>query len=356
MGRQARGARASSRTSSTSRRRPSRSTATGRARGRPTPARSGRSSSATPRRSSASRRSSSSRPSCSRPGRRSSTAPATASRSCARSSRAARPDVIVEDNVVAFPALTTAGVAVRADRVVQPAGDPGAGRAAGVLGAAGRRPRRSGPTFRAEYDRTHRATVGRVRRVVPRAGRRRRCPTWSSCRRREHANLYVYPRGRRLHRRAPARPDLAPARLVGAHHGPDGRAADAAHRPSRRQRAGLPLARLARVGRRRAHEAARRRAGRHPAPVHRLEGPAGRRVRPRAEHVGRGVPAADHVASAGRPGHHARRQQHDDRGVPPRQADGRPAAVLGPVRQRAAGRTRPGSASGWPRTRSRTPS
>ena len=38
-----------------------------------------------------------------------------------------------------------------------------------------------------------------------------------------------------------------------------------------------------------------------------------------------------------RPGHHARREQHDHRGPALRQADDRAAALLGPVRQRAAG-------------------
>ena len=53
----------------------------------------------------------------------------------------------------------------------------------------------------------------------------------------------------------------------------------------------------------------------------------------------RGVPAPDLDPPAGRRGDHPRRQQHRH-GVPAlRQADGRPAAVLGPVRQRPA---RPG--------------
>ena len=50
------------------------------------------------------------------------------------------------------------------------------------------------------------------------------------------------------------------------------------------------------------------------------------------------VPAADEDHPAGRPRDHPRRQQHDDRGVALRQADDRAAAVLGPVRQRPAGR------------------
>ena len=52
------------------------------------------------------------------------------------------PDVIVEDNVVGFPALMTAGVSVRADCFVQPAGAQGSGRASGLLGIPGRRRRR----------------------------------------------------------------------------------------------------------------------------------------------------------------------------------------------------------------------
>ena len=56
----------------------------------------------------------------------------------------ASPDVIVEDNVVGFPALVTARRAVRADRVLQPAGDQGPGRAADVLRVPGRRPGRLG--------------------------------------------------------------------------------------------------------------------------------------------------------------------------------------------------------------------
>ena len=35
--------------------------------------------------------------------------------------------MIVEDNVISFPALLTAGRAVRPDRVLQPAGDAGPG-------------------------------------------------------------------------------------------------------------------------------------------------------------------------------------------------------------------------------------
>ena len=50
------------------------------------------------------------------------------------------PDVIVEDNVVAFPALPACGSAVGADRLLQPDGDQGPERPAAVLRLPGRRP------------------------------------------------------------------------------------------------------------------------------------------------------------------------------------------------------------------------
>ena len=100
--------------------------------------------------------------------------------------------------------------------------------------------------------------------------------------------------------------------------------------------------RLARLGRRRADAPGDRRARQDAAPLHRLQGSAARRDRTRGQHVGRRVPAADLDHAAGRPGHHARRQQHHDRGAALRQADDRAAAVLGPVRQRPAGRTNSG--------------
>ncbi len=74
------------------------------------------------------------------------------------------------------------------------------------------------------------------------------------------------------------------------------------------------------------------------APLHRLEGPSGGRDHPARSPVGRGVPAAAAADAALRPRHHARRQQHDHRVLPPRAADDHAAPVLGPVRQRAARR------------------
>ena len=71
---------------------------------------------------------------------------------------------------------------------------------------------------------------------------------------------------------------------------------------------------------------------------HRLEGPAGRPDHAPRQPDRRGVPAPAGDPAAGRPRHHPRRQQHGHRVVPPRQADDRAAAVLGPGRQRPAHR------------------
>ncbi len=69
------------------------------------------------------------------------------------------------------------------------------------------------------------------------------------------------------------------------------------------------------------------------------KGPLADQLTPGRQHDRRGVPAPARDHPAGRPGDHPRRQQHGHRVVPPRQADGLPAALLGPGRQRpAAGR------------------
>ena len=129
-------------------------------------------------------------------------------------------------------------------------------------------------------------------------------------------------------------------------------AAGGAGRPARAPH--LPVARQPRLGRRGAHAAARRRARPDRPSGHRQQGPAGRPDPAPRQHDGGGVPAPAGDPAAGRPRHHPRRQQHGHRGVPPRQADGRPAAVLGPGRQRPAGRRDRASASACRRTTSPT--
>ena len=104
-----------------------------------------------------------------------------------------------------------------------------------------------------------------------------------------------------------------------------------------RRRAHLPVAREPRVGRRRAHAAARGRAGPHGPPRDRVQGSARGPDHAPRQHDRRRVPAPAGSPADGRPRDHPRRQQHRRGVVPPRQADDRAAAVLGPGRQRPAG-------------------
>ena len=223
---------------------------------------------------------------------------------------------------------------------MQPAGDPRRpGRSRRPTPGCPSDDRTEWAAFREEYDRTHRADCGRTSTPGAASRARRRCRTSSSCTRRRDLNLYVYPRGRRLHRSPAARPrrGTGSTRRSGRPTRAFELPAELADRPAGAALIYLSLGSLgsADVD---ADAAARRGPGRHAASLHRLEGPAARRLRPRAEHVGRRVPAADDDRPARRPRDHPRRQQHDDRGLPLRQADDRAAAVLGPVRQRPAGR------------------
>ena len=111
---------------------------------KPTPASSGRTSSATPRRSSASRRSSSCDVHAADLAGVDRRRASTASRSSARSSRGQQPDVIVEDNVVGFPALVTAGAPFVRIMSCNPLEMRGPDDAAAVLRPAVGRPHRVG--------------------------------------------------------------------------------------------------------------------------------------------------------------------------------------------------------------------
>ena len=165
--------------------------------------------------------------------------------------------------------------AVRADRVVQPArgarapasrrGSPGWPMDAPDTWAAV--PRRVRPHPPGDVGGVQRLGAGAGRRAAARPG------VHAARQRRQHLRL---PRGGRLRRRPAARRHLAPDRLERAPHRRGVRRTCRGRRPSRRQRARLPLARLARRRRRRADAAAGRLAGRQPAPVHRQQGPAGR--------------------------------------------------------------------------------
>ena len=180
--------------------------------------------------------------------------------------------------------------------------------------------------------------VGRLRRLLPRCRRRR--PVVDGHRARLHARvarsstLYSYPAEADYARSTPSGPTW---------HQLDStvRAADATwalpdHLAGPRRGADLPQPREPRVGGRRPHAAAGGPPGAHVAPGHRVQGPAGGPDHAPRQHDRRGVPAPARDPAAGGPRDHPRRQQHRRRVVPPRQADDRAAAVLGPGRQRPA--------------------
>ena len=215
------------------------------------------------------------------------------------------PDVIVEDNVVCFPAIHALGPAVGAHRLLQPA--RGEGRRTSRRSSPATRPataragtssapstRARPPICTASSPRSARSAARRALpagRVHPRVGLARTCT--------------LYPARGRLRARHAARADVA-SRSTRASGAPTRRPSASGSDRFGRRRARLPLARQPRLGRRRPDEAARRRALARAAPVHRLEGAAGVRVRAGREHVGRGVRPPARAPPARRRRDHAR--------------------------------------------------
>ena len=246
-----------------------------------------------------------------------------------------QPDVICEDNVPCFPAIPASGrpwvriVSCNPLELKDPDLPPTfSGYPVGGPERLGRVPRRVPPHARRDA-----RVVRRVRAGARRAAAAR--PASSSTSRRGSTSTSTRPRPTTR-----ARSRSAPTwhRLETSVRGTD-EAFELPDELARRRRRLVYLS-LGSLGSadvdlmKRLVDVARRVA----APLHRLQGPAGRPVRAGRQHVGRGVPAAAVDPAAGRPRHHARRQQHDHRVLPLRQADDRAAAVLGPVRQRAARR------------------
>ncbi len=226
--------------------------------------------------------------------------------------------------------------AVRADRLLQPAGGLRAGRAAAVLRAAQCRPLRMGRLPRRVRPHPP-GDVGRVQRLGAGAGRRGAAGAGVHAARQRREPLRLSGRGR-LHRRPPAGRQLDPDGFQRPGDRRRVRAARPARRPTRGQRTGLSVAGLPRRRGRRADAAAGRRPRHHPPPVHRQQGTTGRPNHAGRQHGWRADGAADQGHPAGRPGDLARRQQHRHRDAALRQAADRAAAVLGPVRKRPAHR------------------
>jgi MGT family glycosyltransferase len=103
----------------------------------------------------------------------------------------ARPDVIVEDNVVCFPALTSAGVPFVRIVSCNPLEVPGPGVPPAYSGLPSDEPD-SWPDFRAEYDRTHRPMWQEFSAWCSERGGPR-LPDLEFMPPSDFANLYIYP-------------------------------------------------------------------------------------------------------------------------------------------------------------------
>ena len=266
-----------------------------------------------------------------------------------------RPDVIIEDNVNCFPALLTAGVPFVRMMSCNPLEMRGPDVPPVFSGYPSDDP--SGwDEFRAEYERTHRDLWADYDEWVQSVGAPP-LPDLDFIHVSEHLNLYLYPTELDYTAHRPLGADLASSRLVGAddRRGLRGARATALEwrRPSAGQRAGVPVARLARLGRHRPDAPARRHPRLAPATASSVsKGPLRRRVRAPGEHVRRGASAPDLGVAAGRPRDHPRRQQHDHGERPLRQADGRCCRCSGTSTTTPSGSTSSASVGGCRPTRS----
>ena len=125
-----------------------------------------------------------------------------------------QPDVIVEDNVVIFPALTTSGAPFVRIVSCNPLEVKGADIAPTFSGLAADDDS-EWESFRTEYERTHRSMWTDFNDFVVSCGADP-LPDLDFMPVSQHANLYVFPQGGRLRRSSTAQRYLAPARLVSA--------------------------------------------------------------------------------------------------------------------------------------------
>ncbi len=243
-----------------------------------------------------------------------------------------RPDVIVEDNVVAFPALPASGVPwvriascnpaeIKDEEVPPPFSGYGAGE------------RARWDEYWAEYRRTHADMHAAfdafcVERGAP------PLPELDFIHESPHLNLYLYPDEADYARATPL-----DGRWINLQSSV--RTTDAAWElPEPLASADGPLLYLS-LGSLGSGDVELMQKlidslADTPLPGDRLDGPAARAAAARREHDRRRVPAPDLAAGTRRRGHHPRRQQHGHREPVLRQADGAAAVVLGSVRQCAA--------------------
>ena len=245
-----------------------------------------------------------------------------------------QPDVIVEDNVLTFPAILASGQAVGARRVLQPGRDQGPQHRRRRSPATRRTTAAHWDAYWAEYAAAHAELHASfsafcVERGAP------ALPAGEFMHESDWLNLYLYPEAVDYAARAAARATTWHNLQTSV------RATDEAWEVPAELRDGpgkLVYLSLGSLGsaRRRAVPGVDRRDGGLGPPRDRLQGPAARADQVARQHGRRGVPAADVGAAARRPRHHPRRQQHGHRVPVLRQAHGLAPAVLGPVRQRPA--------------------
>ena len=195
-----------------------------------------------------------------------------------------QPDVLVEDNVVIFPALTTSGAPFVRIVSCNPLEVRGPGIAPPFSGLPAD-DESEWTSFRAEYERTHREMWNDFNDFVVSCGAAP-LPDLDFMPVSEHANLYVYPEEADYTDRRPL--DDTWHRLDSSVRSTDEpfELPDSRGRPPCGLSPDLPLAGITRQRRRRPDEAAGGRAGADAASVHREQGTAAHRVRARRQHVG----------------------------------------------------------------------
>ena len=245
-----------------------------------------------------------------------------------------QPDVIVEDNVVIFPALTTSGAPFVRIVSCNPLEMKGSGIAPTFSGLPADDDS-EWSAFRDEYERTHRDMWTDFNDFVVSCGADP-LPDLDFMPVSKHANLYVFPEEADYVDRRPL--DATWHRLdssVRSTDEPFEVPAQLTERPGGSALIYLSLGSLGSAD----VDLMKRLIDVLGKTRHRFivsKGPQHTEYELADNMWGAEFLAPDVADAAGRPGHHPRREQHDNRGAALRQADGSSSAVLGSVRQRSA--------------------